>query len=222
MFVLFVGLAAWVLACDDGRANGGTTGGGGTGGTTGGNTGGTTGGTTGGSTEGGETGTDSDATAGDDGFVFDNDAEPTGPENPTPGCYKNDTPNAIEGGGLEDAPYPGALLPGEPCVDHEDCMYGLCESNSPITQGKFKICVKRCQGCGPKSPACSWDDDPSASALYTAVIGKDMEGNNVCHCARNCSSSSGFAGVENCKTLSDDYTTCNSEHSGQNYCGAWD
>lgn len=123
--------------------------------------------------------------------------------NPTPGCYKN-----------EDAPYPDALLPGEPCEDHSDCRYGLCETNSIINNGAFPICVKKCGDCAIYIPACSHDDDPASSMFFTCV-----KKGKISHCARRCDSDSGFVGVNACKTISQEYTYCGDDGAGRDYCG---
>jgi hypothetical protein len=133
-------------------------------------------------------------------------------ENPTPGCYATEGVSDVDLGGLELAPFPDGLLPGEPCDTNSDCKYGLCSSDSLITQGAHKICIKKCGGCGDKSPACNWDDDEGAGLQYTCVIAK-FNGENQSHCAVRCDEAA------ECASISPEYSTCNDENAGRKYCG---
>ncbi|NUN15960.1 MAG: hypothetical protein HUU55_20225 [Myxococcales bacterium] len=153
---------------------------------------------------GGGGGTIGDTDTGDPGDAgADSGPGPDPVVNPTPGCYKN-----------EDAPYPDALLPGEPCEDHSDCRYGLCATDSIINNGAFPVCIKKCGDCVGYIPACSHDDDPATNSYYTCV-----KQGKVSHCARRCDSDSGFAGVGACQTLAAEYNYCGDDGAGRDYCG---
>jgi hypothetical protein len=112
-------------------------------------------------------------------------------------------------------------MTGEPCESHEDCLYGLCEQDSPnITGGNFKVCIKKCGDCAAGfAAACADDDVPAEQMYFTCVKSKNSKGAHISHCARRCDSSSGFPGVDNCQTLATGYTSCNSENAGRDYCG---
>lgn len=149
----------------------------------------------------GSVGTDGDATGSSDG-----DAEPV---NSAAGCSKT-----------EEAPYPDGLLPGSPCEQDSDCIHGFCGQDSPnITGGTFKVCIKRCSGCpNGSSPACP--DDDGLSGLYFTCVKPTGSMGKVDHCGVRCDSASGLGGLEGCKTISPDYTSCNDNNAGKKYCGA--
>ena len=162
------------------------------------------GGTPGGGADGsGGTGGGADATGGDD-------ATGGGTVDPVAGCYKS-----------SEAPNPSGLLPGEPCSKNEDCMHGLCEQDSPnITGGNFKVCVKKCGSCPGYTPECLEDDSPADHLYFTCVKSKNSTGTPISHCAVRCDPSSGLGGLDGCKGISSDYTSCNDNNAGKDYCGA--
>lgn len=141
----------------------------------------------------------SDASGGDGGGVT--------PVNPGAGCYKT-----------EDAPNPDGLLPGEPCQENGDCIHGLCTDTNPnVTGGKFKVCAKKCGGCPGYTPACP-DDDGLSGWMFTCVKPTGSQG-KLDHCAIRCDGASGVGGLDGCKTISPDYTSCNENNAGKKYCG---